>query len=57
MRQKKKVVSIQNKHGCGIFYNFSATPWLTLGADVQIIKPSLADNTAVFSGLPTVLRF
>jgi porin len=48
---------IRDEHGWEIFYNFAVTPWLSLGADVQIIKPSLASNTAVFSGLRTVIRF
>jgi porin len=48
---------IRDEHGWEIFYNFAVTPWLVLGADLQIIKPSLASNTAVFSGLRTVIRF
>jgi len=48
---------IRDEHGWEIFYNFAVTPWLSLGADLQIIKPSLASNTAVFSGLRTVIRF
>jgi len=50
------IMKIGDEQGWEIFYNFSLTPWLTLGADVQIIKPSLADDTAVFSGLRTVIR-
>ena len=50
-------ITIGDEQGWEIFYNFSVTLWLTLGADVQIIKPSLADDTAVFSGLRTVIRF
>jgi porin len=50
------IMKIGDEQGWEIFYNFSVTPWLTLGADVQIIKPSLADDTAVFSGLRTVIR-
>ena len=49
---------IQDEQGLEIFYNFAVTPWLVLGADLQIIKPGLANNdTAVFSGLRTVIRF
>ena len=51
------IMKIGDEQGWEIFYNFSLTPWLTLGADVQIIKPSLADDTAVFSGLRTLIRF
>jgi len=51
------VVTIRDEQGWEFFYNLSVTPWLTLGADLQIIKPSLADDTAVFAGLRTVIRF
>jgi hypothetical protein len=40
-----------------MFYNFAVTPWLALGADLQIINPSLASDTAVFTGLRTVIEF
>jgi porin len=48
---------IRNERGWEMFYNFAVTPWLVLGADLQIIKAGLADETAVFSGLRTVIRF
>ena len=51
------VMTIRDEQGWEFFYNFSVTPWLSLGADLQIIKPSLAKDTAVFSGLRTVIRF
>jgi hypothetical protein len=41
----------------GDFYDFTVTPWLVLGADLQIIAPGLADKTAVFAGLRTMIRF
>jgi len=50
-------LTIRDEQGWEMFYNFAVTPWLVLGADLQIIKPSLADDTAVFSGLRTVIRF
>jgi len=53
----ESVVSIRDEQGVELFYNFAVTPWLTLGADLQIIDPSLADETAVFAGLRTVIRF
>jgi porin len=46
-----------DEQGWEIFYNFAVTRWLVLGADLQIINPSLADETAVFCGLRTVVRF
>ena len=52
-----RLLRIRDEQGLEIFYNFAVTPWLSLGADLQIIKPSLADDTAVFSGLRMVSRF
>jgi porin len=51
------VLTLRNEQGLEIFYNFSVTPWLTFGVDLQLIQPSLANETAVFSGLRTVIRF
>jgi porin len=51
------VMTIDNEQGCEIFNNISVTSWLTMGADVQVIDPSLKDDTAVFSGVRTVVRF
>ena len=48
---------MRNEGGWDLFYSFSVTPWLDLGADLQIIKPSLAEDRAVFTGLRTVIRF
>jgi porin len=50
-------VRIRDEQGWEIFYNFALTPWFTLGADLQIIGPSLANDTAVFFGLRNVIRF
>jgi porin len=52
-----RIFKIRDEKGGEIFYNFTVTPWLTVGADLQVIKPSLADDTAVFSGLRTVIKF
>lgn len=51
------IETIRNERGWEVFYNFGVTPWLTLGADLQIINPSLASTTAIFCGLRTVIRF
>jgi porin len=48
---------IRDEQGWEIFYNFAVTPWLVLGADLQIIDPGLADETAVFPGLRMVINF
>jgi len=53
----KSVVDIRDEQGVEVFYNFSVTPWLTIGADLQVIRPSLADDTAVFCGMRTVINF
>jgi len=53
----KSVLRIRNEPGLEVFYNFALTPWLSLGADLQIINPGLGKNTAVFSGVRTVIRF
>jgi porin len=51
------VLKIRDEQGVEIFYNFALTPWCTLGADLQIIRPSLANDQAVFLGLRNVIRF
>jgi porin len=53
----ESIKTIRNEYGFEAFYNFSVTPWFVLGADFQIIKPSLADDTAVFPGLRAVINF
>jgi porin len=40
-----------------IFYNFALTPWFVVGADLQIVSPSRAGDTAVFPGLRVVTKF
>jgi porin len=51
------VTTLNDEQGLEIFYNFTVTPWLTIGADLQIIDPALADETAVFFGIRTVVEF
>lgn len=48
---------IRNEQGWEIFYNFALTPWFVLGADLQIIRPSLENDTAIFVGFRNVIRF
>jgi porin len=50
-------VILRDEQGLELFYNFEITPWLVAGADLQVIKPGLADSTAVFPGLRAVIRF
>ena len=51
------LLTVRNEQGMEIFYNFALTPWLTVGADLQVINPSLAEDTVIVSGLRTVIRF
>ncbi len=40
------VQTLRNEQGWDTFYNFEVTPWLVLGADVQIINPAQAYHVA-----------
>jgi porin len=51
------VLTIRNEQGLEIFYNFAVTPWLTFGADLQIINPALGTKNTVFPGFRTVIVF
>jgi len=48
---------IRDEQGLEVFYNFAVTPWLVIGADVQFIRPGLDHDTAIFTGIRTVIRF
>ncbi|PWS36242.1 hypothetical protein DFH01_13720 [Falsiroseomonas bella] len=50
-------VRIKDEQGLEAFYNFQVTPWLTVGANVQVIAPTLEEGTVVALGLRTVTRF
>jgi len=52
-----RLLTIRDEQGGEIFYNFAVTPWFTVGADLQVIKPSLGKDTAILSGLRCVTRF
>ena len=51
------VLTIRDEQGMEIFYNFAVTPWLTMGVDLQVINPSLGEDTAIIPGLRAVTRF
>lgn len=51
------VPKVRDEQGVEIFYNFKATPWLTVGANLQIINPTLGKDTAILSGFRSVTRF
>ena len=48
---------IRDEQGMEIFYNFAVAPWLTLGLDLQIVNPSLDEDTIIVPGLRAVTRF
>jgi porin len=48
---------LRNEQGLEFFYNFAFTPWFVFGADLQIVSPGRADETASFVGLRTVINF
>ena len=48
---------IRDEQGLEVFYNYAVTPWLVIGADVQFIRPGLDHDTAIFTGIRTVIRF
>lgn len=49
--------TVRDEQGVEAFYNFSVTPWLTVGADLQVTEPALSTETAVFTGLRIVTEF
>lgn len=51
------VTILRDEQGWEAFYNFEVTPGLTVGADLQIIRPAMKNETAVYPGLRTVLKF
>ena len=53
----KETLPIEDEQGVELFYDFALTPWFSLGADLQVIEPGLADSTAIVPGLRGVIRF
>jgi porin len=49
-------LTLRDEQGMEMFYNFAVTPWFTVGPDLQVIKPSLGEDTAIFAGLRCVMR-
>lgn len=51
-------VALDDEEGVEIFYNAAVTPWFNLGANIQIIDPSLNQRgTAIFCGLRSSIQF
>ena len=54
----KPLLSLRDEQGVEIFYNFAVTPWLHITADVQVVRPYLADYPeAIFAGVRTNIKF
>ena len=57
LQKSLPLLTIRDEQGVEIFYNFAVKPGLTLGVDLQVIKPSLGKDTVVTPGLRLVTRF
>lgn len=57
LKEALPLLKISDEQGVEAFYNFEVTPWHTVGADVQVINPSLGQDTDIFLGLRSVTRF
>jgi porin len=51
------LLTLRDEHGVELFYNFEVTPWFTVGADLQVINPSLGEDMVIVPGLRSVTRF
>jgi porin len=51
------VLRVRDEQGMEVFYNFAVVPWFTVGLDLQVINPSLGEDTVVIPGIRTVTRF
>ena len=52
------IMTVKDEEGLEIFYNIAVTQWMTVGPDLQVIKPALGtDKKTVFCGVRTVIRF
>jgi porin len=57
LKESLPLLTIRDEQGLEIFYNFAVTPFFTVGLDLQVINPSLGEDTAIFPGLRSVIRF
>jgi porin len=51
------IADIDNEYGLELFYNWEVNEFTRLTADLQIIDPANSDETAVFAGIGTNIRF
>ena len=57
LKESLPLLTIRDEQGLEIFYNFAVTPFFIVGVDLQVINPSLGEDTAIFPGLRSVIRF
>jgi porin len=57
LKKDLPLLTIRDEQGVEIFYNFAVTPWFTVGVDLQVINPSLGEDTIILPGLRSVIRF
>jgi porin len=57
LKKSLPLLNISDEQGVEAFYDFKVTPWQTVGANLQVINPTLAKDTAVLLGLRSVTRF
>jgi porin len=57
LKESLPLLTIRDEQGVEIFYNFAVTPSFTVGVDLQVINPSLGEDTAILPGIRSVLRF
>ncbi len=57
LKDSLPLLKIRDEQGMEIFYNFAVTPFFTVGVDLQVINPSLGNDTAILPGLRSVIRF
>lgn len=50
-------VSVNSEYGYEVFYDYQATPWLSFGIDLQLVKPALRHGDATFIGLRSKIDF
>lgn len=54
----RPAVRVQDEYGVEIYYDAAIFPWLRLGADIQWVRPVLANNDdAIFAGLRSRVIF
>lgn len=50
-------VDLRNEFGADVYYDFSITPAITIGADLQLISPTLENQASLFAGVRSVMNF